>query len=307
MKNTTKHSEIRFALTFTGLRWNEAQAEMGALRSIAARSFGSASDHVGFVDISVASGKPREWEASPSDGSWRTLAELDLADPAGCADFVQRRGDPTGELRPGQPIHSVQWLMLSEALRIAAEAWLPADASGTSFLNPDRAVVEDAAERLLSSPYVTSHTKQLTTSAMPGIGRLLIRPKNLAAYLVMRAAATLDSDNPAAMRRCACCSFWFETRRVKSQPRFCSASCRALNHQNRENPEWRQSARASRSKGHHAVAERCGRSRRRAERRSDEQKTSQAKRKRAPTRSARSRKSSAAASATRKNIVLNAI
>ena len=235
MKNTTKHSEIRFALTFTGLRWNEAQAEMGALRSIAARSFGSASDHVGFVDISVASGKPREWEASPSDGSWRTLAELDLADPASCADFVQRRGDPTGELRPGQPIHSVQWLMLSEALRIAAEAWLPADASGTSFLNPDRAVVEDAAERLLSSPYVTSHTKQLTTSAMPGIGRLLIRPKNLAAYLVMRAAATLDSDNPAAMRRCACCSFWFETRRVKSQPRFCSATCRALSHQNQEN------------------------------------------------------------------------
>ena len=222
---------------------------MGALRSIAARSFGSAKRsrrlcrHLGRKRETAGMGSLAQRRPRLYTGRTRSCRPRPVAPILFSATRRSHWSVATGAADSFRAMADA----LSEALRIAAEAWLPADASGTlSFLNPDRAVVEDAAERPLGFPLRHVPHQTADNQRHAGDWQVANPPEKPAAYLVMRAAATLDSDNPAAMRRCACCSFWFETRRVNnSLLTFLLGACRALSHQNRRT-RWRRSARASR-------------------------------------------------------------
>jgi hypothetical protein len=76
--------------------------------------------------------------------------------------------------------------------------------------------------------------KSLTVAPHPsGLGLAFVAP-TLAAYLIARAALAIETPMP--MRRCVHCRFWFEIRRILREPNFCSASCRALNHQLQKEP-----------------------------------------------------------------------
>ena len=84
MKPPPKHSEIKLALAFSGTRWPRAEATLGQHRYVLAREIGIATGHQGYADvaISVVSGKGKELAPELHDASWRTLSELNLADPA---------------------------------------------------------------------------------------------------------------------------------------------------------------------------------------------------------------------------------
>src|SRR5262249_28052815 len=66
--------------------------------------------------------------------------------------------------------------------------------------------------------------------ATPDPGGLIANTTTrLDTFLVVRAAIALERKLP--MRRCVACNSWFEIRRPKRAPRFCSASCRSIHHQ----------------------------------------------------------------------------
>jgi hypothetical protein len=229
MRTPAKHSKARSELIFSGLRWPGAYAA-GSRHQIIPRADGSLDAESRFVNITGAVGKGRRWTPEPIDATWRSLAELDLDSFPDSAHFVRRRGDPYGVLKPDNFISTTQWIYLAEALRLAAAAWQPPDATGTSYPTKDRAKLVEAGRFLQhagAAPLLATLTVVPNSS---GVGLSLSAP-TLAAFLIARAALALA--NPLPMRRCAECGFWFEMRRM-SQPRFCSSSCRALNHQNRE-------------------------------------------------------------------------
>jgi hypothetical protein len=213
------------------------------------RSLGFDSDRKGYADISisVSSGKGREWTPELPDASWRSMSELDLSDPAACADFVSRRGDPTGDLRPGHSIITLEWANLAEALTLAAEAWQPSDARGNSWPTKDRAALARVREQFLALPYVKMTIPTWRNISRPGMpvrdpeveigfgpsrSGLTLNPRTLGAFMILRAIHALE--DPVPMRRCRHCSLWFEIRRIQRCPQFCSPSCRAIYHQ--ENP-----------------------------------------------------------------------
>lgn len=231
MRTPAKQFEARSELIFSGLRWPDAQAA-GRRRLVIPRADGSLTTESGFVNITVLGGEGRKWRAEPIDATWRSLAELDLDNFPDSAAFVQRRGDPYGALKPGNfYISTAQWIYLAEALRLAAVAWQPRDATGTSYPTTDRAKLTEAG-RFLQHAGAAPMLKTLTVVPnSTGVGLSLSAP-TLAAFLIARAALALA--HPLPMRRCDQCGFWFEVRRIQRQPRFCSASCRALNHQNQE-------------------------------------------------------------------------
>jgi hypothetical protein len=254
MTNPPKHSELRLTLNFSGLRWPRCEAVLGPHRAVMPRSVGFESDRQGYADISVAvaSGKGRPWTPELADATWRTLSELDLSDPAACADFVSRRGDPTSALQPDRPVISLHWANLAETLTLAALAWQPLDAHGNSWPIKDRAARDRVREQFLTMPYVqmvfrpTYHfvvggtgvlkREQETHEMEIGFGAsssgLTLNPQTLGAFLILRAIHALA--DPVPMRRCLHCSYWFEIRRIQRRPQFCSPSCRAIYHQ--ENP-----------------------------------------------------------------------
>jgi hypothetical protein len=261
MQIPPKHSKARQELIFHGLRWPGAYAA-GAHHQIIPRADGSLARESRFVNITGAIGKGRRWTPEPTDATWKNLAELDLDSFPDSAHFVQRRGDPYGALKPIDVrslaalkpsdfhfISTAQWIHLAEALRLAAVAWQPPDASGISYPTKDRAKLVEAGRFLQhpgAAPMVTTLTVVPNSS---GLGLSFSAP-TMAAFLIARAALALA--NPLPMRKCAECGFWFEMRRIR-QPRFCSSSCRALNHQNREIQNG-VSSQEHHPEGDHAVA-----------------------------------------------------
>jgi hypothetical protein len=252
MRTPAKHSKACQELIFHGLRWPGFLREAGQQDLIIPRADGSMFVESRFVSFrGDAVGKGRRWTPEPIDATWRSLAELDLDSFSDCAHFVHRRGDPYGALRPGDylSISSAQWIYLAEALRLAAVAWQPTDASGISYPTKDRARFIEAG-RFLQHPGAAALLPTLTVVPnSSGVGLSLAAP-TLAAFLIARAALALA--NPLPMRRCAECGFWFEMRRIR-QPRFCSGSCRALNHQKQEGQNG-ISPQEHHSEGDHAVA-----------------------------------------------------
>jgi hypothetical protein len=235
MRTPGKQFEARSELIFSGLRWPGAEAA-GRQHLTIPRADGSLTTHSGFVTIVVFGDvEGRKWAPEPTDATWRSLAELDLDSFPDSAAFVRRRGDPYGALKPGNShITTSQWIYLAEALRIAAVAWQPADATGTSYPTTDRAKLLEAGRFLQNAGAAPMLATLAVVPNSSGVGLSLAAP-SLAAFLIARAALALA--RPLPMRRCTECGFWFEVRRIQRQPRFCSASCRALNHQNQESQD----------------------------------------------------------------------
>ena len=71
----------------------------------------------------TATGRGRKWATDTPLGFWRTFAEIPLNDGDAVAGFVQRYGDPWGELDARKPVHTARWGDLASALAAVADAW----------------------------------------------------------------------------------------------------------------------------------------------------------------------------------------
>ena len=230
----TKQDGLGLTLIFSGLRWPTAQPAYDYQLATALLSEGGREvvDAVrrsrGCVDIAVHSGEGRIWTPEPVDASWRNFANLELGSEKDCVAVVRRRGDPF-EIRPTPfQINTAQWFFLQQALLLASVLWGDPDKNGLSY-PLDRPT---GARAFFDDPFAMSMVKSLTIAPHPsGIGLAVVAP-TLAAFLIARAALAIEK--PMRMRRCLHCGFWFEIRRILREPRFCSASCRTLNHQHQK-------------------------------------------------------------------------
>ena len=229
MQRTPKHSEARAALYFRGLRWPFAAGGRPTVVDIP-RADGAPAIRRQFVTVAVAYGEGRRWEPQLNDATWRALADLRLGDTADCARFVNHRGDPYGDLKPGRlvkhrgevkdlkpgvPVSTTRWFYLAEALRVAAGAWAPRDEDGTSFPVTDPAKRREAG-RFLQHPAAMHLMAFLdVVPNQSGIG-LGVSAHTLAGFMVARAALALE--HPLPMRRCLQCGFWFELFRCSAKP-----------------------------------------------------------------------------------------
>jgi hypothetical protein len=185
----------------------------------------------------TATGHGRKWTTDTSLGFWRSFAELPLNDGEAIAGFVQRYGDPWGELDARKPVHTAQWGDLASGLAEIADAW-------------DLKVVNKAFPRLAGEVSLFSHDPKRKQRAIDAFRNDLwprIRPnvdvglpaegtivgtvvRSLAAFMVLSAGSALLRRVP--MRRCQHCGHWLEMDR--SDRRFCSSSCRVFFSQQRK-------------------------------------------------------------------------
>ena len=110
-----------------------------------------------------------------------------------------------------------------------SRAWAPPDSEGISVIDPDPARWNEfeIIWRTHTSPWWLGELELIPD---PDHRRpFVLRPKTLAAYMAISAAASLYRK--AKMRRCAHCGSWFEFVRAHAQ--FCSLSCRSLAHDSR--------------------------------------------------------------------------
>ena len=170
------------------------------------------------------SGNGRPYQVKFAEGWWRDLAELRIDDEARVLSFLQRRGDPFGELKPGSPIGTSAWLGLKLGLRAAAAAW-----EWRSDFEISRVVTLAGGSGFLRT-FNLGWTDQLGV-IYQGITPVL-KAKTLAAYCFAAAAASLRSGLP--MRRCDYCTSWFLLHYANA--RQCSASCRAARFNKRRSP-----------------------------------------------------------------------
>jgi hypothetical protein len=217
-----KRYETTLTLDFGAVRWPRARAAPGQFQLVGMPS--------GYVDVAVERGIGRAWKPEPIDATWRSLAELDLGDVAAVERFVQLRGDPFGELRPGHPITSSQWIDLVEALRIVAGLWQPPDAAGASAVVSDARRVQAGRKAYSEQAIVRSLMKTLSFAASAGTDEFGMHAPTLAAFLVVRAWYSL-APRARAMSRCVRCAMWFDRLRPQKGSRFCSPTCRAMYHQ----------------------------------------------------------------------------
>jgi len=236
-------------LIFQGRSWPAAEAEPTPVPQNILLADGTLLSQRNFVRL-ISRGNGRVWTPEIVDGSWRDLSELDLADPAACQTFARRIGDPVGALGMSRPagytqdrphgggpprtrfypavpgsVSTGQWLPVASALQLLAQAWDAPDARGISCVNGTnrRVLLQDFLAQLA----VQTALKELRVIASDGT--LADTTTRLDTFLIMQAANALA--RALSMRRCIQCESWFEIRRPKSEPRFCSASCRALYHQ----------------------------------------------------------------------------
>jgi hypothetical protein len=236
MRRISKQQGSGRTLIFDGIRWPTAieslpKAERLRLALYKAKGLAVPADFRIGIDfnhlpVAVNTGTGRSWTPEPVDATWRSFADLDLYSPRECAAFVRHRGEPFATIRR-TPFHIniVEWPLLKRALLPGSLLWGEPDKNGISY-PLDRPT---GARLLFDDPYAVSMAKNLIVVPHPsGVG-LAIKAPTLAAYLIARAALAIE--NPLPMRRCLHCGYWFEIRRILREPSFCSASCRALNHQ----------------------------------------------------------------------------
>ena len=174
-------------------------------------------------DRDLRQGRP--YQVKFAEGWWRDLAELRIDDEARVLSFLQRRGDPLGELKPGAPIITGAWLGLKDRLRTASHAW--EWRSGFEISHLKMAPEGRSLFLRTMNPQWTEHLGVVFQGITP-----VLKAKSLAAYCVAAAAASLRSG--LAMRRCDYCSSWFLLHYAKA--RQCSASCRAARFNKRRSP-----------------------------------------------------------------------
>ena len=239
-------------LIFQGHRWSAADAQAEPVVMGMTLADGTLLSPQNFVEITTT-GDGRAWTPEPVDATWRDLAELDLADPDACEAFARRRGDPSGGLSKGRPqgwtlqaprqggpprnvphpavpgrVVTSQWWPLAMALQQAARGWTPPDELGVSY--PIRDSMQWAeAWRFLDHPVAQAALDKIRVTRDPdGLG-LADKTSALDGFLIMRAALALERKFP--MTRCSVCGSWFDIRRPNRAPRYCSATCRTIHHQ----------------------------------------------------------------------------
>jgi hypothetical protein len=232
-------------LVFSSLRFPHARATAGGDVQIL-RGDGSLITR-GTTIVSVARGHGRTWMPDANDATWRTFSEIDIADPIAVENFVKFRGDPYGALSASSSISTAAWVDLIEALRLAASAWGPPDADGTSYPAADPGSISRTRDFL---DQVGGTRLLVTFAVLPRVEGLGLAPRNLAAFMVARAIGATAPFH--AMRRCSVCRFWFEVTRTSREPDFCSASCRSIYHQREKRDGLIQEE--SHREGHHKVA-----------------------------------------------------
>jgi hypothetical protein len=225
MATQTKRDEEQPALVFEGVRWPRARGTAVNTPLDLHHDDGSKTTLPGTVAISVASGAGRTWSPLPNDAAWRNLAELRLDDPVATERLVRLRGDPYGTLKPGNPINTASLFYLQQALQLAAGAWAPPDATGTSHPATEPAYIRQARNFL---QHVGAARVLAALAVIPKYGGLAMRPRELAGYLVVKAIADTAPFRP--MRRCEVCDLWFTIIRTTRESRCCSPSCRAQSH-----------------------------------------------------------------------------
>ena len=241
-------------LVFQGHRWPAADAQGGPVLPDLVFSDGTLLQDRSFVEIATT-GDGRAWTPEPVDATWRDLAELDLADPDACEAFARRRGDPSGALSAGKPqsyvstvsrhgvrgsrpvpavpgrVVTIRWWPLVMALQQAVRGWMPPDELGVSYPVRDQKQRTEAW-RFLDQPVFQAAMQKVKVAPDPDSLAPAFTTSELDVFLIMQAWLALE--HPLPMTRCQVCNSWFEIRRPNRAPRYCSASCRAIHHQQQQ-------------------------------------------------------------------------
>lgn len=162
--------------------------------------------------------KGRSFRVERPEGWWRDFADLSLTHEPQVLSFVQRRGDPFGQLAKDQRALTSEWVGLRSHLQLAAQAWTPrerGDCEVSAFRNREAAAAFGAQ---LPNGWANDLTPSFTRDL-----EQVLTAKSLAAYMIAAAIAALRAQRP--MRRCRYCTSWFNVHRPEAE--FCSASCRA--------------------------------------------------------------------------------
>jgi hypothetical protein len=181
----------------------------------------------------VASGQGQAWSSDRSLGFWRSYASLHWRDRAigqPALRFIQRHGDPFGNLDRGETSSIAPWFPLMIGLDWISKAWDPPGPDGISRLSADRDRHKFAehALRELAPP----DEKGLPEIELIAQGRGLVpRATSLAAFMAASAASALQRG--VAMRQCrySACTDWFELGRADAV--YCSGSCQAADSKQR--------------------------------------------------------------------------
>src|SRR5262245_1784038 len=236
---------MREPLFFSGIRWPAARVV--ARKQVVDDDPDHRGRKVPFLDTLIieTTGQGRPYSVDQVEGWWRDLAEFRLDDERRVLSFLQRRGDPFGELKSdGTQISTYDWRDLKKVLERAAQAWDPQPGeTGVSHFHLEE---RSKADRMFAS--VTGRSdgraadgragrasdgwaEELSGSFRGGITPTL-RAKILAAYLCAAAAASVRGG--LDMRRCDYCSSWFTLHYANA--RQCSDSCRAARFNKRTSP-----------------------------------------------------------------------
>jgi hypothetical protein len=213
------------AVIFEGRRWPAA-------RVVLFKGLGSYSDN---RTLFTATGKGQRWSADRPLAFWRNFSEYNPPNEKLLLWFLNRHGDPTGQLdrraATGERIagDTSSWGLLIQRLRLVAAAWDEADELGISSLSDDkhRLVIADRALRLQlpADPDGDRAISQEVEVLYTNRG-LTLRPRTLRAFMTVSAASARERG--INMRRCMNCLAWFELRRIDAF--YCSASCQAVSH-----------------------------------------------------------------------------
>ncbi|MER8984215.1 hypothetical protein [Mesorhizobium sp. M0843] len=180
-------------LVFHGHRWPAARAVSGVI---------------------MTTGDGRQWSAREARGFWRSFPEVDVNDDAAKAGWVQRYGDPLGELAPSRPIGTTLWKNVALVLALFRDGWREPDQDGISHARKDSSLQAEA------DLFVRGMDVRLIFE--PNL-RLAARCAHLHDYMLASAAFMLANKTP--MRRCDQCGHWYGFQRRTG--RFCSGECRS--------------------------------------------------------------------------------
>jgi hypothetical protein len=224
-------------LLFSGIRWPAAKVVARTkVVGITVPAAGARRGRLPPKEVTVddtliieTTGQGRPYAVHVAEGWWRDFAELALFDEKRVLSFLQRRGDPFGALAPdGTQIRTSDWRGLKKTLSCALVAWDPQPGeTGVSHFRPQyRGNAEhmfDVSGGWASDLAVVYPHSSVTPT---------LRAKVLAAFLCAAAAASVRAG--LDMRRCDYCSSWFTLHYASA--RFCSASCRAAQFNQRRSP-----------------------------------------------------------------------
>jgi len=180
----------------------------------------------------TATGRGRKWATDTPLGFWRTFAEIPLNDGDAVAGFVQRYGDPWGQLDARKPVHTARWGDLASALAVVADAWAVTLDDQTALGRSEDPESYQRAVQAFRDDLWPQIRGDLRVELGSLIGGAVVVPVvgTLAAFMALSAASALRRNVP--MRRCEHCSHWLEMDR--RDQRFCSSSCRSFNSQQRK-------------------------------------------------------------------------